>query len=310
MKLRSIILLSAATSLASFPALAQSYSGALTFGYGSHSVSDADQELDTISLSGTYDADFGNGFSMGVDLAMGELDIGGVPFSIDGRSLGLEAKYAFAGGYRAGVYAERIKLSVPGFAVGVSATSYGVTGGYAVGPLAVDAHVGKTTTDPDLPDGVTIRDFGLVGRYDASEALRLGGGFVRTRIESSGDQADIDTLGLGGVYDINTSWTVFGGIARNALDLSGMGNGDITTFGLGASYQMTAVAGLDYVLSLELARSTLDVGGPTEGDLDTIRLGLTIPLGGEAPRVPLNSVAYSVMSPRHSSISSAILTAF
>lgn len=302
----------AALILAAAPSLvmAQDISGGLTLGFGHTDVSDVPEDITTLTLDGRVDLAFDSGLTLGarLDAVRGEMD--GMAGDITGTVLGATAGYRFGNGLELGLYAEKAELSVDGLGVDPSATSLGVTAGYAMNGVQLGGFFGRTTTDPDLPAGVDVKDLGLSIAYDASDRFLVGANVMRTRLSSGGTDVDLDMVGIAAAYEFNDKWTGFGGVSRTSLDLV---NADLTTFGFGVSYDLSSLLNFGSVASIELARTDADLGG-TDGSLDTVRFGFTIPLGGKtatgAKKVPLNSVADAVLNPTHSVLSSTVLTAF
>jgi hypothetical protein len=284
-------------------------SGGLTLGFGTHDVSEIDQGLQTTSLDGRIDVDFGNGFSMGVDVGYLDLAIDEVPIDLSAQFIGLEGGYALANGLSFGAYFEDLTASADILPIDLSLESYGLTAGYRMEGFEFGAFFGQSSTSPDLGllAGIEIDSFGLTARYTGVERLTLGGAFLRDTLQSGGDSADIDFLGVAADYAINEQFSVFGGLSKTSVDLLDV---DVSTVGLGVGYNLPELSGVNSTLSLELARSSLSAGGSDVGDLDTIRLGLTIPLGGKGNAVPLNSVADSILNPRHGALNTALTGAF
>lgn len=286
--------------------IAQDFSGAVTLGYGSSDVEGISEDLSTLSLNGRAGVDFGNGFRLGIDHGVQSIDIDGVAEDVSIVAMGIYGAYRFNNGMSLGGYAEKAKLDVDALATDLSATSYGLMGGYSAGAAHLSGFFGKTTTDPDLPAGVDIRDIGLAVKYAAAPNLTLGASAMRSRISDSVTDLDVDFIGLAGAYGVAENWSLFGGLSRASLDLV---DADVTSFGVGVSYDLSSHLRMGSSVSLELARSNASVAG-VDGDLDTVRLGLSIPLGGDGFSVPMNSVADSVMAPRHNAITSAVMSAF
>jgi hypothetical protein len=153
-----------------------------------------------------------------------------------------------------------------------------------------------------LSAGVDVRDYGISARFNASEQFTFGGSLVRSTVSGGGDSIDLDFAGVAAAYRIDPSWTAFGGLTDTNLESIG----SVTTFGLGASYDMSNYMREGSNMSVEVARSKLT----GTGHINTLRIGLSVPIGGTASSVPLNSVADSAMSPRHNALTSAILSAF
>lgn len=288
-------------------AAAQEFSGAITLGYGMTDLSDVSEDITTTTLDGRFGMDLGNGFRFGADLSVGRGKIDGVPESLTASMIGVYGAYSFDGGFSLGAYVEDAELDIEGAPTDLSATSYGLMAGYDMGQARFGGFLGRTTTDPDLPAGIDVRDFGLTLRYAAAPEFTLGASFVRTEVSDGVTDVDLDFLGVAGAYTIDPTWSLFGGISNASVDLI---DADVTTFGLGVSYDLSSKLGAGSSLSLELARSNASVGGGGDGHLNTVRLGLSIPLGSQGFTVPMNSVADSIMNPRHSALSSTVLSVF
>jgi hypothetical protein len=284
-------------------AAAQEMSGAVTLGFGDHSISDIDQDLSTASLDGRVNLTFANGMTLGVNAGYLDLGIDGAPFDINATFVGLDVGYKMASGLSFGAYAEQLTADA-GIGIDLSLKSIGAKVGYSTGDLEVGAHLGRTSVSPDIAD-IDADTLGLTAKYAAMPNLTLGGTFQRASISAGGDEADVDLLGLAGAYDVNEQFSVFGGISRTSIDEL---DADITTMGLGVGYNLD-LGGVASTVSLELARTDLSaLGGST--DLDTVRLGFTLPLGGKGTEAPLNSVADSIFNPRHGAVNAALTGAF
>lgn len=285
-------------------AAAQDFSGAATLGYGRLTVADVDQSASILSLDGKFDVKFDSGLSFGADFSGNSLNVEDVSETLTASTIGLEAAYRFANNISAGAYVEHSRVDIDDFGFNLSATSYGLSGGYAVNGATFKGFVGTTTYDD--ADGVDVVDLGLIAGVQAAPNLFLAGSVLNTNLSDGADDVNLRILGAAAVYGIDDSLTVFAGIADTSLDIE---DANLTTFGLGVSYDLTSVASFAASVSLELARTNLDLGGDS-GNLDTVRLGVTIPMGGGNAKVPLNSVAGAVMNPRHSAESSAVLSTF
>lgn len=305
---RCIALLLASVSL---PTLATAQdmgvSGAVTLGFGTHDVSDIDQDLQTTSLDGRIDIDFGNGFAMGVDGGYLDLSIDDVPVDFEAKFIGVDGRYAFANGFSMGAYYEDLTASADILPIDLSLDSWGVTAGYEIDDVDLGLFIGQSSTSPSLSPDIDFRDLGLTASYSGVENLALGAAFLRTTIKNPGDDVDVDFLGLAATYALNDQFSIFAGLSQSDLEIL---DADATTFGLGAGYNLPAMGGVNSTVSLELARTSLSAGGSDAGDLDTVRLGLTFPLGGNGGAAPLNSVADSILNPRHSAINTGLTAAF
>lgn len=286
--------------------LAQQFSGAVTLGYGASDVSDVSEGLDSLTLDGRATFDAGNGLTFGVDVTAGRISLDGVSENIDASAIGVDAAYRLDNGLSLGAYVERAELDVTGLG-DVAATSYGVEAGYAVGQAAFAAFVGRTTTDPELPGDIDVTDLGVTASYAVSDRLSLGAAVVNTEISGQGDSVDLRFVGVAGTYGLTDRISVFGGLANTSI--SGA-DADVRTLGLGLSYDMSQVFRFGSAMSVELARTRGSIGGLGSAEIDTIRIGLTIPLGGGDADVPLNSVADSILNPRHNALSQTVLAAF
>ncbi|MBI1217570.1 MAG: porin [Rhodobacteraceae bacterium] len=298
----------AVAALATIPSavLAQVYSGAVSLGYARSDVSDISNNITTETLDGRIGASFGNGFTLGARFDGVQGRISGVSGHLTATDLGVSGNYQLPSNFRIGAYAERAKVSVSGLSTDLSATSVGLTGGYAIGGTTIDGFYGTTTTNPDLPSGVHIHDYGIKANYSVGSKLTLGGNFIRTRINSSGTDVNFDTIGVAGAYAVTDKWTVFGGLRHSRI---GLIDGNATTVGVGASYDLSSAFKFASYVSIEYEHTKLSISG-SGGSLNTMRVGFTIPFGPNASKTPLNSVADAVMSPTHSAISTAVLTAF
>lgn len=298
----------AVAALAGTPSalLAQEYSGAVSLGFAQSDVSNVSNNINTTTLDGRIGASFGNGFSMGARFDGVQGRISGVSGHLTATDFGVSGVYQLPSNFRIGAYAERASVNVSGLSTDLSATSLGLTAGYAFGGTTIDGFYGSTTTNPNLPSGVDIRDYGIKATYSVGSKLTLGGNFIRTRINASGTDVNFDTYGVAGAYALNDKWTLFGGLRHSEI---GLVNGKATTVGIGVSYDLSSAFKFASYASIEYEHTKLSVSGPS-GSLNTIRVGFTIPFGANASKAPLNSVADAVLSPTHSAISTAVLTAF
>lgn len=279
---------------------AQEISGGITLGFGQHDI--LDQGLDTTTVDGRMTIGFENGVKLGVSAGYLDLGIDGIPGSLNARHLGLDLGYTFGNGVSAGAYVEQLTGSVDGLPVDLKLKSIGTEVGYTTGNLQFGAHIGRSSTSPDL--GVDIDNLGLTARYAPAETLDVAGAFLRATLEGGGTEVDVDMLGLAAIYDINEQFSLFSGVSRTEIE-----EVDVTTMGLGVGYDLGSFTGISSTVSLELAQTELSLGGASE-DLDTVRLGLTFPLGGKGSEAPLNSVADSIFNPRRGALNAALTGAF
>lgn len=295
-----------ATALAMAPAaaFAVDFQSAATLGVSSGKISNGGGDLKTFTVDVDSVADFGNGFVLGFDLGLSRSE-GSVPGNdFDTTTFQLDGYYTLENGVGFGAYAEQTKFVLPGL-LNSTYRSMGVSGGYSNEVVQAKAFFGKTTTDPALPAGTKVLDYGVSFVFSATDKLSLATNLIRTQVKNGGATADVDLFDIGAVYQVNDRWSVNG--AFSTLDLATL-NADVRTYAVGASY-VVGSSSVPVTLSLELARSELSVGGVT-GKLDSVRFGATIPLGGGAAKAPLNSVSSNVFRSSHSAIASGILAAY
>lgn len=288
----------------STPALvaAQDMSGGVTLGFGQHDV--AGQDLSTSSLDGRVKFTFSNGVTFGVSAGYLDLGIDGVPVDLNANFVGLDLGYRFSNGASVGGYVEQLNAGIGGLPIDLTLKSIGAEVGYAMSGLELGAHLGRSSTSPDI--GIDIDNAGITAKYALMANLDIAGAFLRANLSSGGSDVDIDMIGLAAAYDVNEQVAIFGGLSRTSVDLL---DADFTTMGLGVGYDLSAMTGMASVVSVELARTSFDIGGGGE-DLDTLRLGLTFPLGEKGTEAPLNSVADSIFNPRHGAVNAALTSAF
>ena len=99
------------------------------------------------------------------------------------------------------------------------------------------------------------------------------------------------------------AFIVYGGISKADFFISGA---NFDTTGLGIGYDLGAKTGFSATVSLEVANTDFGTGT----DLDAVRLGLTVPFGAKGPALPMNSVADSILNPRHGAFNAALTSAF
>lgn len=283
-----------------------SVSGGITLGLGSHNVSDVDQGLGTTSLDGRVKMEFGNGFFMSVDGGLLDIAIDDIPVDLDARFGGLAGGFRFENGISVGAYYENLTLGVDLLPIDLSLASYGATFGYDIGAFAVGGFAGVSETDPALP-GLDISNHGVTVRYTGETGLTLAGAAMRAQLSAGGTDENVDFIGLAAAYPVNDRLSVFGGFSETSLPIFDI---DLTTIGMGIGYALPKVGGLNPIASLELARSSLSAGGTSAVDIDTVRFGITIPLGGKGQIAPVNSVADSILNPRHGALNAGLTGAF
>jgi hypothetical protein len=285
-------------------AQAQEFSGGLTFSYGTIDSDDAGTDVSATGIDGRMKMAFENGATIGLQVGKIDLGIDGVPFDLTGEFVGIDGAYRFTNGMSLGAFAEQLSVGIDVLSDDLSLKSYGLTAGYEMEHLDLGAFVGASTTSPDL--GIDVRNYGLTAQYGASSQLTFGGAYLNANLESGGTDVDISFTGIAATYAFTDAVMAFGGFSRSSIDLADV---DVDTMGLGVGYDLTQVAGFASTVSLELARTTLSSGG-FESDLDTLRFGVTFPFAKTGTALPMNSVADSVLNPRHGAFNAALTSAF
>lgn len=275
------------------------FSGSMTLGYSRSSIGGIpglSANLSGASLNFASDLRFEGGLSIGLDFGLSQraVNIGGLGniVDLDLTSLSLEPSYHFGNGAYAGLYYRMGDLDLsPAFlpiTIGVDATAYGLFGGYESGPYWVEAFIGRSNTDPGLPGGIRIRDYGIAGSYDVNPQFEVFGSVMRTDIDVGPVDLSMTALSIGGEYDFGNNLSAYGSIGRLGLSLPLPGSYSATGLTLGAAYQLTAM-GTPMVLSAEVSRTNLSLGPiPVDPHINRFSLGLTIPLGNGST-TPLNS---------------------
>ena len=285
------------------------------YSFGSASIDGGGPSMDinTASLRGDLNLMFSESFDaqLGFTLLMVDPDLGPVDLSL----MGLEAtaNYHFGGGWSAGLYLENGDLDINNAGI-LSAISpehqaYGVTLAYATSNWQVEGFLGGTKIDPldELVD-YDILSYGLNGTFMVNEQLTIGGHITRSDIDIETISTDAMSVGIGAFYDINDQFSVYGGLSNVSFDDFGA-DVDLTAYSLGLAYTLAGDSALPATLSLELVRNDLSasLGGPSGGaKIDEVRFGVSIPLGKAAANRPLNSHALQTMQGHHD-VFSAIL---
>lgn len=293
--------------------LSQDFSGAVTFGYSHTDVPDANTKLNGVQLDGRLNLSMGNGLAFDARYNVFNLGVAGADADISGSLMALAVTYDVSSALSAGVFVENAELGVDfaGLALGsiASSNTFGIEGHYKTSVLDFGASVatGKTggLIAAALPN-VDLMHFGLSAIYTPSDALTLGGSFIRTNLESAAlpGSVNIDYIGLAANYVINDKFSVFGGLSRTKTDLVDL---QATSISLGGSYDMSSFAGMPLMASLELAQTRPELLG-ADTKINSIRLGMTIPLGRNAAKAPLNSGADAILNPSHSALSQMLLS--
>lgn len=275
-------------------AAAEMSSGAVTLGYQSSKGGGVKGHV--LSFDGVVGANLGNNVSLNAraNALRGKID--GVPGHATGHVLGLGLAYSFGNGGWAGAYVENGGLSASGVAGSADYTQYGVEGGFKFSGMDMAAFVG-TSSDMD--------SIGITAKYAPGSQFQIGGGLMHTRVDTGVGKQGTNNVGLAGAMSVTDAISVFGGVSSTAISGTGV---DMTSFGLGAGYDLGASLG-NSVVSLELGRTNVGVPGGS-GHMNTVRLGLTVPLGRAKAAVPQNSVAGAVLNPTKNTVSQTILSGF
>jgi len=318
-KFRNLMLSSVALLALPLAAQAQTgpgFSGAMTLGYSSSSIEfapGADADYNALSIDVISDIAFSEAFSVGLDFSMtsGTLDAGGgLEIDLDLIGLAIEPEYHFGNGAYAGVYYRMgdLDLSLPflPITVGVDTESYGVFGGYEHGPLWVEAFVGRSDTDPGLPGGIDIVDYGLAASYQINSQFGVFGSVLRTDIDGFGASVDLTSVAIGADYDFGNGFMAYGSLGMlNVSEPLGL-HIDGNNLTIGAAYDLTTM-GTPAILSAEYSRTTIDVGAfpGIDPEIDRFAVGLTIPLGGGSS-MPLNSNTRTARGDYRSAIAAVV----
>lgn len=288
-----------------FAGQAQEASGAVTLGYGASNISDGGGDLSSLTLDAGGNISLTENVNLGLHGSFVNANPDGAG-DINFGDLGAKLVYQFENGFLIGGYIDHATLDLGNVLGDIDATSYGGTAGYVSGSFGAEVFVGATETSPDLPSGTDWMDYGAVLRYKLSPKSRIGGHVMRSDISGGGADIEIDSFGIGGDVAFGAGWGAFGGLSHAKVDLI---NTDVTSLGIGVSYELSQVSAIPGAISLEVARSHLDnpVG---DANADTIRFGLTFPLGGQENTTPFNSVDRSVIAPRHNTVTTLLNTAF
>jgi hypothetical protein len=295
-----------ACALAALPvaAQAQDFSGAVTLGYGLGSISNGGGDIDSLTLDGSGAIQFQNGWVMGLDATLAKMNPEG-PGDFDTTDLGVNFAYQMASGATIGAYGDFMNFDTTGPVLGntdTEVTSYGLNGGYVNDSFGAEFHLGISEVD----GGGDWTDYGVTLRFRPTDATRIGGHWMMSEGDvAGGGSFEITSIGIGADHSFGRGFSAFGGV--NFVDADQI-NTDVTTYGVGIGYDLSAVTSAPINLSLELARSDLDAGAGSVEE-DTVRFGVTFALGN-AKRAPENSVARSVMTPRHNALSTLIDTAY
>lgn len=287
---------------------AQTITGGLTLSYGTTDGGDFSEDMTQRGLDGRMNVDFGNGFTFGVQVGKIDMDVDGGLGGLGGEFIALDGGYRFAGGFKVGAFAEQLAFAPDGSPIDLTLKTNGITAGYENAGLEVEAFMGQTSLSPAL-FGFDVENKGLTVGYTAVPGLKLGAAYLKADLSQSGSEAEIDFRGLAASYAATDAIIVFGGISQSDISSGGVDGLGFDSMGLGIGYDLGAMTGVSSTVSLELARTELSSFGSST-NLDTVRLGVTFPLGAKGPALPMNSVADSILNPRHGAFNAALTSAF
>lgn len=245
---------------------------------------------------------FGNGASLGVQVGKIDMPISGTPVTLEGEFFALDGAYRFGNGVKVGAFVDRLTMGADIAPIDITLKTNGVSLGYEGQVFEVESFVGNTSLSPAML-AVDIDNLGITASYTGKPGLEVGATYLRAKLSSGGMSENIDFTGVGATYVLGQSYIVFGGISQADFFLGGT---ELDTMGLGVGYDLAAMTGFGATVSLELAQT--EAGGTT--DIDTIRFGLTLPFGKSGPALPMNSVADSILNPRHGAFNAALTAAF
>ena len=283
---------------------AQEITGVATLGYGHVSSSDGFPDITALSFDGRAGVTYDNRLTLGITASTAKADPDGVAEDLSINSLGLSGGVAFPSLWRLGGYAEFSEIRVSGLGSD-KLDSFGVTVGYASDIMDAEAFAGQSDTDLLARTGVDWTDLGARLSFGIGQNGAVGGHMVRSRLSGGGMSVDVTSVGLGAHYDFGQGLVGFAGITRAEADIL---IGDVTNVGVGFGYDLSTVANVPAIVSLELARAQFD-DGVDRYDEDTIRFGLTLPLGG-SKTAPMNSVAANAMTPNRTALTTALVGAY
>lgn len=295
-------LLACGLMIAPAGAFAQDFSGAATLGYAHSSTSNGGGDENAYTLDGAGNFDFANGWDIGLTGAFAHADPDGGAGDVDIIDVGVDLQYRIISGAMFGAYVDYVDLDGNGLLAGsADATSYGFTAGYSGPVFQAVANVGSTDGSiATLGDSSDWMDYGVNLSYTPTEKTKIAGHWQLSDLDTGFNGTNIYSIGVGASHDFGAGFTGFGGVSRVDYNAA---NVEATSYGLGVGYDLSQISTVPAQVSLELARTNFDFGLGADSDVDTIRLGVTIPIGQRGGGAPLNSLADSIMTPRHNALS-------
>ena len=296
-----------ACALFTFPGagIAQDISGAATLGYGHSSVSDGGGDLNSYTLDGNGKFAFQNGWNISADGSFVHADPDGGGGDVNVKDLGLKLQYQSFSGAMFGGYVDYTDFNGNGLLSGdADTTSYGFTGGYGNQIIQAEANIGWTDASiAGVGSSSDWMDYGANVSYTPTANTKISGHWQLSDLNTNISSSNLTSYGIGASHNFGAGFVGFGGISRVDFDAA---NVEATSYGVGVGYDLRQVSTVPAQISLELARTNLDAGGGADADVDTVRLGVTIPLGARDSSAPLNSLADSIMAPRHNALSTLV----
>ena len=292
-------------ALAVVPGLASAeitVTGGATLTYGELDGAFGPNDIKEKGLDGRMKLDFGNGILFGVQVGKIDMPVSGTPISLEGEFIALEAAYKFANGMRVGAYADRLTMGADLSPIALTLKTSGLSVGYEGQGFDVEAFMGQTSISPAIGP-IDIDNLGVAVSYTGQPGLEAGATWLRADLSSGGTSQNIDFKGVAASYVFKDAFIVYGGISKADFFISGA---NFDTTGLGIGYDLGAKTGFSATVSLEVANTDFGTGT----DLDAVRLGLTVPFGAKGPALPMNSVADSILNPRHGAFNAALTSAF
>jgi hypothetical protein len=294
-----------ALALAVVPGLASAeitVTGGATLTYGELDGAFGPGDMKEKGLDGRMKLDFGNGILFGVQVGKIDMPVSGTPISLEGEFIALDAAYRFANGMRVGAYADRLTMGADLSPIDLTLKTNGLSVGYEGQGFDVEAFMGQTSISPPILP-VDIDNLGVAVSYTGQPGLEAGATWLRADLSAGGTSQNIDFKGVAASYVFKDAFIVYGGMSKADFFITGA---DLDTMGLGLGYDLGAKTGFSATVSLEVAKTDFGTGS----DMDAVRLGLTVPFGAKGPALPMNSVADSILNPRHGAFNAALTSAF
>jgi hypothetical protein len=296
------------------------FNGTFTLGFSMSNdvlgppVIPASADITSLYFGMASDVIFTPKFQVGFDIeaVMAEAKAAGVTVDADVLRFAVEPQYNFGNGYYAGAYyhLHDIDFGVAApIVAGVDLQSYGLFGGYDSDMWGVEGFIGISDTDPSLPAGTDITDFGIMGDYQVAPNLEIFGSYALTDFDSPALNAELSVFALGADYDVNDALGVYGTAALASISVPGP-DADANQFALGVTYDLAVgnVTTMPVILSAEIARTDLSAG-PISDDFFTFNFGVTVPVGNGTSE-PLNASTRGARGDFRTATSNTLFGAF